>query len=202
MTASRRNGRSATARSGSTPRSASQSARQRVLRNRVHNNGNMGAGRGGGDILFEENEIPATDGSAAWILYGKAAAWSALATRLTLRYNRVEANDGIGMWTDADNLDTLYEGNLFLRNVNSGISHNELRGGDAGQLLVRKWRWLPRLAVGRRDHYRIPAMCRCWAGLWRMRAMASPDPAKPRRGTSRPLSSRPATASPAMSSSP
>ena len=98
--------------------------RSRVLRNRVHNNGNMGAGCGGGDILFEENEISRNGWFRGMDTLWEGGGMKCVGTtRLTLRHNRVEANNGIGMWTDADNLDTLYEGNLFLRNVNSGISH-------------------------------------------------------------------------------
>ncbi|WP_270933771.1 right-handed parallel beta-helix repeat-containing protein [Falsiroseomonas oryzae] len=99
-------------------------ARSRVLHNRIHGNGNMGAGCGGEDVLFQDNEI-SRNGYFRGIdtLWEGGGVKCAQTTRLTFRRNRVEANNGIGLWTDIDNLHTLYEGNLVLRNVNSGISH-------------------------------------------------------------------------------
>lgn len=98
--------------------------RSQVLRNHIRDNGNMGAGCGGEDVLFEENEI-ARNGYFSGIepLWEGGGVKCVGTTHLIFRRNRVEGNNGIGLWTDYDNIHTLYKDNLLLRNVNSGISH-------------------------------------------------------------------------------
>ncbi len=96
----------------------------RVLRNRIFNNGNLGVSCIGDDLRFEDNEI-----SRNGYFRGMDTLWEGGGvkcfgtSRVAFRRNRVEANNGIGLWTDYDNVDALYEDNLLLRNVNSGISH-------------------------------------------------------------------------------
>lgn len=95
----------------------------RVLRNRVHHNGELGMGGGGTGVLVEGNEI-------AWNNYaGFDPAWEAggskfVRTRdLVVRNNWVHHNHGHGLWTDIDNIATLYEGNRLEDNDYSGIFH-------------------------------------------------------------------------------
>ena len=40
-----------------------------------------------------------------------------------MRDNHVHHNEGPGLWTDIDNIHTLYEGNLVEHNANVGIFH-------------------------------------------------------------------------------
>ena len=42
---------------------------------------------------------------------------------LVVRDNHVHHNEGPGLWTDIDNIHTLYEGNLVEHNANNGIFH-------------------------------------------------------------------------------
>ncbi|HET7232153.1 MAG TPA: right-handed parallel beta-helix repeat-containing protein [Longimicrobium sp.] len=95
----------------------------RVLRNRVHHNGELGIGGGGAGVLVEGNEI-------AWNNYaGFDPAWEAGGTKfvrtrdLVVRGNRVHHNHGHGLWADIDNIATLYEANIVEDNDYSGIFH-------------------------------------------------------------------------------
>jgi hypothetical protein len=110
----------------------------RVLRNRIHGNGNLGVGCGGEDVLFEDNEISGNGHFRGMNPLWEGGGVKCFGTsRVTFRRNRVEANNGIGLWTDFDNVDTLYEGNLLLRNANSGISHEiSYRAVIRGNVLI------------------------------------------------------------------
>jgi hypothetical protein len=95
----------------------------RVLRNHVHHNGELGMGGSGAGVLVEGNEI-------AWNnTRGFDPAWEAggakftRTTDLVARGNWVHHNHGHGLWTDIDNLRTLYEGNRLEANDYSGIFH-------------------------------------------------------------------------------
>jgi Right handed beta helix region len=64
---------------------------------------------------------------------------------LIVRNNRVEDNLGVGLWTDIDNVQTLYEGNTVLNNTLEGIFHeisfdaiirrNIVRGNGEGHIV-------------------------------------------------------------------
>ena len=95
----------------------------RVLRNRIHHNGELGMGGGGTGVLVEGNEN-------AWNnTLGFDPAWEAggakfVRTRdLVVRGNVVHHNHGHGLWTDIDNIATLYEGNRLEANDYSGLFH-------------------------------------------------------------------------------
>jgi hypothetical protein len=98
-------------------------SRSKVLGNFVHHNGQKGVGAIGDDVLFEGNEI--SFNNYAHINWGWEAGGSkfALTTRLVVRRNCVHDNRGPGLWTDIDNLDTLYEKNVAFNNEGMGIFH-------------------------------------------------------------------------------
>lgn len=92
--------------------------------NRVIGNGQLGISSvGGHGTLVEENEIAYNNGA------GFDSGWEAGGTKfvstsgLVVRANHVHRNAGPGLWTDYDNVDTVYEENLVERNDGSGIFH-------------------------------------------------------------------------------
>jgi hypothetical protein len=95
----------------------------RVLRNRIHHNGQMGIGGSGDGVLVEANEIDHNN------TLGFDPAWEAGGSKfvrtdgLVLRGNFSHHNHGHGLWTDIDNAGTLYEGNRLEDNSRSGIFH-------------------------------------------------------------------------------
>jgi parallel beta-helix repeat protein len=95
----------------------------RVLRNNIHHNGQMGLRGTGPNILIEGNEIGYNNGA------GFDAGWEAggfkfqKTSGLVVRGNLSHHNNGHGMWTDIDNINTLYEGNTVRDNGAGGIAH-------------------------------------------------------------------------------
>lgn len=95
----------------------------RVLRSRIHHNGQMGIGGSGNAVLVEANEIHHNN------TLGFDPAWEAGGSKfvrtdgLVLRGNVSHHNHGHGLWTDIDNVNTLYEANRVEDNTRSGIFH-------------------------------------------------------------------------------
>lgn len=95
-----------------------------VTGNYVHDNGQMGIGGSGNDILIERNEI-ASNGSWSGIdpgWEGGGSKW-AETDRLIVRNNYSHDNHGYGLWTDVYNINSLYEGNIVVNNLDAGIVH-------------------------------------------------------------------------------
>ena len=94
-----------------------------VRSNRINDNGQLGIGGHGEGGLVEGNEIARnhTNGfSIGWEAGGSK--WTH--TRgLVVRNNYVHDNAGPGLWTDIDNIDTRYEGNVVTANSEAGIFH-------------------------------------------------------------------------------
>jgi hypothetical protein len=95
-----------------------------VSANYVHHNGQLGvSSTGGSGTVFEGNEIAHNNYA------GFNNSWEAGGSKfdqtsgLIVRQNHVHHNDGPGLWTDIDNIDTLYEYNLVESNVHTGIFH-------------------------------------------------------------------------------
>lgn len=96
----------------------------RVLDNRIHDNGEMGIGCVGDDILIEDNEISGNGFFAGLDPFWEGGGGKcALTRRLVVRGNHTHHNNAFGFWTDIDNIDTLYEGNRVEWNENGGLSH-------------------------------------------------------------------------------
>lgn len=92
--------------------------------NVIERNGQMGFGCNGEGIRVERNVIRANGGFAGLDpLWEGGGAKCAVTTGLLVRGNWLTANYGFGFWTDIDNIDTRYEGNLFERNLGGGVSH-------------------------------------------------------------------------------
>ena len=112
--------------------------------------GEMGLGGSGDNILIQGNEIARNGG---WS--GLSPEWEGggfkfgFTNNLVVRDNYSHDNIGFGMWTDTDNINTLYENNLLVHNSWGGISHeisydavirnNTLIGNGYGD--PRGWLW-------------------------------------------------------------
>ena len=92
-----------------------------VRDNRVHHNGQLGIFASGDDVLVEDNEI-AYNNLARYEVTYEAAGTKFVGTRnLVVRGNYSHHNIGPGLWSDLDNLDTLYEDNVSQDNEWMGI---------------------------------------------------------------------------------
>ena len=121
-----------------------------IIGNYVHDNGQMGLGGYGNNILVQGNEI-ATNGFWSGIdPFWEAGGFKFADTdNLVVRGNYSHDNNGSGMWTDINNIHTLYEDNVVVHNTINGISHeisydaiirnNTLIGNGYGD--TRGWGW-------------------------------------------------------------
>jgi parallel beta-helix repeat protein len=96
----------------------------RIIDNRVLRNGQLGINGGWGkDTLVEGNEIAYNNWAGfQWGWEAGGTKWS-YSDGLTVRNNHSHHNEGPGLWTDGDNIRTLYEGNLVEHNAQVGIFH-------------------------------------------------------------------------------
>lgn len=94
-----------------------------ILNNRIIQNGQIGLSGEGDDVLVQGNEIAYNNYA------GYDAGWEAGGTKfvatdgLIVRDNYVHHNHGQGLWTDIDNINTLYENNLIVYNDGIGLLH-------------------------------------------------------------------------------
>lgn len=97
----------------------------KIIGNHIHNNSHVGIiGGGGSGILIEGNEIAHNNAGGEgnpFIDAGGAKFFNT--TDLVLRDNHAHHNGGPGLWTDGNNVGTLYEGNLVEDNDHAGIKH-------------------------------------------------------------------------------
>lgn len=95
----------------------------RVINSRFNYNGHLGIHGRGDNLLIEGNEIAYNN----WA--GHDLEWEAGGTKfsrtdgLVVRNNYVHHNQGVGLWTDIDNINVLYEGNLVTHNLRFGLFH-------------------------------------------------------------------------------
>jgi NPCBM/NEW2 domain/Right handed beta helix region len=95
----------------------------RLIKNNVHHNGQMGIGGIGDDVLVEDNEIAYNNGAHFNCMWECGGTKFVLTKRLVVRKNFIHHNDGPGLWTDIDNIDTLFEENRVEDNGWMGIVH-------------------------------------------------------------------------------
>ena len=94
-----------------------------VSDNYLHHNGQAGIFAGGRDVIIEGNVISYnnTDNhDPGWEAGGSKFLST---TNLIVRNNNVYNNRGPGLWTDWDNINTLYESNIVRDNFGPGIFH-------------------------------------------------------------------------------
>ena len=98
--------------------------RMRITASRINDNGQIGILGSGDDILVEGNEIARNNARAEYDMYWEAGGTKFARTRdLVVRRNFVHHNHGPGLWTDIDNVRTLYDGNRVEDNAEAGIFH-------------------------------------------------------------------------------
>ncbi len=95
----------------------------RILNNNAHHNGQLGIGGTGNDVLVEGNEIAYNNLAHFNPNWEGGGAKFSETDRLTVRANFAHHNDGPGLWTDTDNINTLYENNTVEDNTWMGILH-------------------------------------------------------------------------------
>jgi parallel beta-helix repeat protein len=90
----------------------------------VHDNGQMGVSISGGTgVVLEGSEI-AFNNIAGFDWGWEGGGMKATLTQdLIVRNNHSHDNEGPGLWTDIDAVDTLYEGNVVADNAGVGIFH-------------------------------------------------------------------------------
>ena len=90
----------------------------KLIGNYVHDNGQMGLGGSGNNILVQGNEI-AKNGywSGIDVNWEGGGFKFANTDNLVVRGNYSHDNNGSGMWTDIDNIHTLYEDNVVVHNT-------------------------------------------------------------------------------------
>ena len=94
-----------------------------VLSNKIINNGQMGLGGSGDNILVAGNEI-AYNNYAGYKYGWEAGGCKFTFTKgLVVRDNFSHNNKGPGLWTDIENHDALYEHNRTTANQEAGILH-------------------------------------------------------------------------------
>jgi parallel beta-helix repeat protein len=95
-----------------------------VRNNWIHDMGQMGVSAPfSSGALFEKNEISHNNTmrfDRSWEAGGSKFSGT---TRLSVMGNYVHDNIGSGLWTDIDNISTLYERNIVVRNLGEGIVH-------------------------------------------------------------------------------
>jgi parallel beta-helix repeat protein len=95
-----------------------------VIANSIHHNFQIGIKGGGEGILIEGNEIAFNNHRDEYSMSWESGGSKFLRTTdLVVRGNYVHDNHGHGLWTDYDNIDTLYENNVVVNNYGSGIFH-------------------------------------------------------------------------------
>ncbi|MCC6537234.1 MAG: right-handed parallel beta-helix repeat-containing protein [Bryobacterales bacterium] len=94
-----------------------------VRGNRVLWNGQLGVAADGAHGLFEDNEIAFNNYRGYYARWEGGGSKFAETADLVVRRNHVHDNFGFGLWTDIDNIRTVYEDNLVTGNEESGIFH-------------------------------------------------------------------------------
>jgi hypothetical protein len=95
----------------------------RVLDNHIHHNGQLGLGGGGRGALIEGNEIDHNNTAGFSTEWEAGGSKWVETTGMVVRGNYVHDNAGTGLWTDINNVDTLFERNVVARNSDYGIHH-------------------------------------------------------------------------------
>ena len=95
-----------------------------IIGNYVHDNGQMGVGGYGNNVLVQSNEL-ASNGFWSGIdpLWEAGELKFAQTNNLVVQGNYVHDNNGPGLWSDIDSINTLYEDNVVVHNTISGITY-------------------------------------------------------------------------------
>jgi parallel beta-helix repeat protein len=95
-----------------------------LIGNGIHHNRQIGIKGAGADILIQNNEISHNNINDEYDMSWEAGGAKFLRTEdLVVRGNFVHDNHGHGLWTDSNNVRSLYEDNLVVGNYGAGIFH-------------------------------------------------------------------------------
>ena len=95
-----------------------------ILGNHLHHNGQLGLGGGAGSgQIVAGNEIDHNNTAGFSALWEAGGAKWAMTEGLIVRANTVHHNQGKGLWTDINNIRTVYEDNIVYANASHGIYH-------------------------------------------------------------------------------
>jgi parallel beta-helix repeat protein len=94
-----------------------------VIENHLHHNGQLGLGGEGNDQLVAHNEIDHNNTAGFDFLWEAGGMKWFDSNGLIVSTNDVHDNDGPGLWTDINNINTTYEGNTVHGNTSHGIFH-------------------------------------------------------------------------------
>lgn len=98
--------------------------KSRVLRNNIHHNHQIGIVGRGDSVLVEGNEIAYNNYLKEFAFGFELGGAKFVKTRhLVVRGNKVHHNEGNGLWTDMNNIYTIYENNTIEDNSGAGIFH-------------------------------------------------------------------------------
>jgi parallel beta-helix repeat protein len=93
-----------------------------IRNNKVHHNGQLGLSvYGDSDVLVENNELAFNNYAGFGTSWEAGGGKFMRTTRLTVRGNYIHDNLGVGIGSDSDNLDTVYEYNRIEDNAGTGI---------------------------------------------------------------------------------
>jgi hypothetical protein len=98
-------------------------AETKALYNYVHHNGNFGFFGAGWNIVIEGNEIAYNNTSGHDPYWGAGGSKWVYTSDMIVRGNYSHHNGGPGLWTDINNVRTIYEDNVVEYNALSGIFH-------------------------------------------------------------------------------
>jgi hypothetical protein len=96
---------------------------RKVLGNKIHHQGQLGIGGTGNGSLVEGNEISYNNTASFEPTFEAGASKFTFTDGLMVRNNWVHHNFGLGLWTDIDNLNIVYEHNTVEDNEWAGITH-------------------------------------------------------------------------------
>jgi len=93
----------------------------KILRNYVHHNGQLGVKVARSGVLVADNEIAFNNTDNVDYNWEAGGAKFVETTNLVVRNNYVHDNVGPGLWTDRNNIGTVFEGNRVIDNAGPGI---------------------------------------------------------------------------------
>ena len=98
--------------------------KMKVLNNFIHHNHQIGISGSGDSVLVQGNEIAYNNYLKEFAFGTELGGAKFINTRhLAVRANRVHHNEGNGLWTDMNNIYTIYENNTVDDNSGAGIFH-------------------------------------------------------------------------------
>lgn len=92
-----------------------------VANNYIHHNGQLGIAEGGVNSVYEANEVAYNHLGDFSFQWGAGGMKFVHTHGMVLRENFVHHNAGPGIWIDGFNVDTTFEGNRIVDNLDSGI---------------------------------------------------------------------------------